>query len=266
MRARAHARNRRRPRARALDPDAFIKLLTHEAPPFLGGWTLIAIVAASMSTSDGAILALSTVVSHNLATKLPFGKDMKNLLLITRITAAPVTLVACCLAAFYKSEHSAGATGYLLIVAFDIMLSGCIVPLFAAFYLDKPSPAGALFSVVGGSLLRVILEVSLPKDGFLILPWKGDEFLDYGAPADSRLPAFIDARPQDHWNPATCEQPRLEDYTGVDSLAAPVFGFILYFSVYFIEKATGKPLIASWWMEPVKAPEEDADVKKTTQA
>jgi hypothetical protein len=39
-------------------PTAFIKLLTTVPPGFLGGWGLLGIVAASMSTSDGAILAL----------------------------------------------------------------------------------------------------------------------------------------------------------------------------------------------------------------
>ena len=39
--------------------------------PFIGGWVLLAIVAASMSTGDGAILAMSTVWSHNLCRKLP---------------------------------------------------------------------------------------------------------------------------------------------------------------------------------------------------
>ena len=49
------------------DPNAFIKLLTHEeAPTFLGGWALVTIIAASMSTCDGAILAMGTVFSHNI--------------------------------------------------------------------------------------------------------------------------------------------------------------------------------------------------------
>ena len=38
---------------------------------FIGGWVLVSIVAASMSTGDGAILAMSTVFSHNLLRKLP---------------------------------------------------------------------------------------------------------------------------------------------------------------------------------------------------
>ena len=43
------------------DESSFVKLLTHDAPPFLGAWCLIGIVAASMSTADGAILAMGTV-------------------------------------------------------------------------------------------------------------------------------------------------------------------------------------------------------------
>ena len=41
-----------------------------QLPTFLGCWVLIGICAASMSTSDGAILAISTVLSHNVARKV----------------------------------------------------------------------------------------------------------------------------------------------------------------------------------------------------
>ena len=54
------------------DSNAFIKLLTHQAPPILGCWCLFGIVAASMSTADGAILAMGTVFSHNLMRQLEF--------------------------------------------------------------------------------------------------------------------------------------------------------------------------------------------------
>lgn len=43
---------------------------TKQLPTFLGCWVLIGICAASMSTSDGAILAISTVLSHNIARKV----------------------------------------------------------------------------------------------------------------------------------------------------------------------------------------------------
>ena len=57
------------------DSKAFIKLLTTVPPAFLGGWGLLGIVAASMSTSDGAILALGTVFSHNIMRHIaPFSR------------------------------------------------------------------------------------------------------------------------------------------------------------------------------------------------
>jgi Na+/proline symporter len=238
--------------------------MTNEAPPFIGGWTLITIIAASMSTSDGAILALSTVISHNIFRKFPIGVNEKNLLLVARISALPITIIACVLAAFYQSDNPSGATGYLLIVAFDIVLAGCIVPLFAAFYVKEPSPLAALVAVLGGSVLRLILEFSLPKDGFLILPYPGDEFLDYGVPSSDLYPRFFDVPDNLKWDPSTCGSRRLEDYTGVDSLAAPLFSFILFALVHLVEKRRGKPLIDHKWLQPVPAaePTEEAEPSK----
>lgn len=223
------------------DPKAFIKLLTTVPPGFLGGWGLLGIVAASMSTSDGAILALGTVFSHNIMRHFT-GMSDKNLLLIARITTIPFAFIAMLIAAFYQSSHSAGATGYLLIVAFDVVLAGCIVPLFACFYVDKPSPNAALFSVVGGTLLRVILEFTLPKDGFLLLPYGKDEFLDYGIPESDLYPGWFDVPAADKWNPSECKQKRFKDYTGVDSLAAPALSFVLFIVIHYAEKMKGSPL------------------------
>ena len=167
------------------DPNAFIKLLTHEAPAFLGGWALVAIIAASMSTCDGAILAMGTVFSHNIIRNLGsffpcFPKDLinnKNLLNVARIAAIPFTVISALLASFYQSNHILGATGYLLVVAFDVVLASAVVPLFGCFYTKKPSPLAALLAILAGSSIRVILEFALPKDGIVIAPFPGDEFL-----------------------------------------------------------------------------------------
>ena len=233
------------------DPKAFIKLLTTVPPGFLGGWGLLGIVAASMSTSDGAILALGTVFSHNIMRHFVSISE-KNLLLIARLATIPFAFAAMLVAAFYQSSHSAGATGYLLIVAFDVVLAGCIVPLFACFYVDKPSPNAALFSVVGGTLLRVILEFSLPKDGFLLLPYGKDEFLDYGVPESDLYPGWFDVPAGDKWNASECKQSRFKDYTGVDSLAAPALSFVLFVVIHYAEKMKGSPLftISEKLMQP----------------
>jgi hypothetical protein len=234
--------------------------MTNEAPAFIGGWTLITIIAASMSTSDGAILALSTVLSHNIFRKLPIGITESNLLRAAQMAALPITIGACVLAAFYTSDNPSGATGYLLIVAFDIVLAGCVVPLFAAFYVKEPSPLAALCAVLGGSLLRVVLEFALPKDGYLILPYPGDEFLDYGVPSSDLYPRFFDVPDELKWDPNTCGNRRLEDYTGVDSLAAPLFSLLLFASVHLIEKVRGKPLIEHRWLKPTPKREPTLEV------
>jgi len=227
------------------DPLAFIKLLTHEAPPFLGAWCLVGIIAASMSTCDGAILAMGTVFSHNVVRNLssffPFFSDTiinnDNLLTVARAASVPLTIIAALVAAVYKTTHSAG-TGYLLIVAFDVVFATCVVPLFGCFYTKKPSPLAALLSVISGAAVRVILEFALPKDGFLLAPFGGDEFLNYGAAASANVPGFWDELEENRWDQSSepCEQSRFNDLTGVDSVAAPVVGLIVFMTVQFLER------------------------------
>jgi Na+/proline symporter len=109
------------------DSQAFLKLLTHQAPPAIGAWCLIGIVAASMSTADGAILAMGTVFAHNLTRQLdiwwPELITPENLLRMTRLSTIPFAIASACIASFYRSSSSSNATGYLLIVAFDVVLA-----------------------------------------------------------------------------------------------------------------------------------------------
>jgi Na+/proline symporter len=232
------------------DPQAFIKLLTHEAPPFLGAWCLLGIVAASMSTADGAILAMGTVFTHNILRQFsgmfPSLITSDNLLSMARLATIPFTLTSTLIAVYYRTSHSAGATGYLLIVAFDVVLATVVPPLFGAFYAKNPSPRAAFCSILTGAILRTVLEYALPKDGFLLLPFKKDEFLDYGPAASAGVPTFFDALTEDVWNPedATqqCVQARFEDFTGVDSLASFLGAILVFVAVQSIENMTGKPL------------------------
>lgn len=220
------------------DPDAFIKLLTHEAPTFLGAWCLVAIVAASMSTCDGAILAMGTVFSHNIMRNFGNCISDDNLLTIARFASIPLTAVAATIAAYYQSSHSLGATGYLLIVAFDVVLASVVVPLFGCFYTKKPSPLAAFCSILAGVFTRIILEFTLPKDGLLIAPFDGEEFQNYGTAASSAVPPFWDFPEADRWNPDAepCVQESYADYSGADSLAAPIACLIVFVLVQFLER------------------------------
>ena len=284
------------------DSNAFVHLLTHNVPPFLGAWCLIAIVAASMSTSDGAILAISTTITRNImrikdgnekidlnnnnnsddktgagdtgdtggtGTTVATGvtghgvtglfsrlyKTLGNNLVITsRVMMMPFILIACLIASYFKSNHSVGATGYLLIVAFDIMLAGCIVPLIGAFYVKNLSPTCGLISVISGSLTRLILEYTLPKDGFLLFPFNGDEYLDYGSVSTTLYPGFINVNPNLQWDPNTCKQNRFEDYTGIDSLVSPMVSLFSFIILHVVNRYVGcfDILDSHKWMVPIE--------------
>ena len=227
------------------DPDAIIKLFTHEMPAFLGGWGLIGIVSASMSTCDGAILAMGTVMSHNVLRNIgaffPFGSCIvtdTNLLFVARVSSLPMTIISGLIASYFRSTHAAGATGYLLIVAFDVVLATVIVPLFGCFYTKKPSPLAALCAVITGVVTRVTLEFTLPKDGFLVMPFPGEEFLNYGSAASTAFPTFFDKPQEEVWDPNAeqCKQPIYNDWTGVDSLAALIAAAIVFIFVQYLER------------------------------
>jgi Na+/proline symporter len=124
------------------DNSAFIKMLVHQAPPILDGWCLIGIIAASMSTADGAILAMGTVMSHNVARQLdtwyPSLITSDNLLNIARFTTLPFTLCSAFIATY------SGETGYLLIVAFNIVLATIGTFFFLILIMYKRRDTGLL--------------------------------------------------------------------------------------------------------------------------
>lgn len=144
---------------------AFLQYLTHEAPSFIGGWCLIGIFAASMSTADGAILAMGTVLSNNILRHFRCNcVTHDNLLKAARLSTIPFGVIAALIASTRPNQ-----TGYLLIVAFDISLAAAVVPLFGCFYTKVPRPAAAFASTVTGVVVRIILEFTLPKVNFEFL-------------------------------------------------------------------------------------------------
>jgi Na+/proline symporter len=148
-------------------------LLQNAVPPWLAAIVIAGIVAASFSTSDGAILGTSSVMARNIigirvdeepepeSTAMADGgvldTESDKLLTVTRLMAVPITL----LGIFFALQVS--ATGMLLVLAFDIMLAGALVPL--VFGLYRPGLANtpaALTSMIAGSLTRLVFFVLLP--------------------------------------------------------------------------------------------------------
>lgn len=137
-------------------------MATQVLPYWIGLLVLIGVIGAAMSTSNGSILVIAVVLTQNVmqswrATRPPDS----TLLLFARLMAVPTAAVAA-LVAYWRPEP-----GILLIVAFDIVLAGCVVPLFAGVYWARGNQAGAIAAIVAGSLARVIAYFATPA------PWSG---------------------------------------------------------------------------------------------
>jgi hypothetical protein len=96
-------------------------------------------------------------------------------------------------------------------------------------------------SVLTGTICRVVLEFVLPKDGYLLLPFQYDEFLNYGVTPSDKFPLFFDAPVEAIWDPASepCVQTRYDDYTGTDSIASFVAAVCVFTIVQTIENCRG---------------------------
>lgn len=210
--------------------------------------------------------------AHNIVRQLdvwfPNLVTPATLLQAARFSTVPLTLAATLIADQVRE------TGYLLIVAFDIVLAAVVMPLLACYYTRKPpSPRAALVSVIVGVAVRIILEFTLPKDGYLILPYNSPEFVDYGPAASSLLPPFFDVPAADIWDPVAepCVQPQLEDFTGVDSLAAFVASIIAFWLVHWYEWGCldGRPMFDFPGMQPYEKDlgpgHTEDDTKRTKQ-
>ena len=140
------------------DEPILYALLENVIPPALGIFVLGAIVSASLSTGDGAILGTSSVFARNIL-GLRQTEDRRQgdkLLLITRLMAVPIALLGIVLALRVPE------TGVLLLLAFDIMFAALLVPLAGGLYWWKATKQGALACMVVGSVTRLVLFALMP--------------------------------------------------------------------------------------------------------
>ncbi|MBB2769276.1 MULTISPECIES: sodium:solute symporter family protein [Mycolicibacterium] len=141
-----------------LDGPILLVLLDGYAPLALTILVLCGLVGASMSTANGAILAISNVCVRNLGgvrrTHVPGQPD--PLLRATRIAMVPVTLLAIAIAIYVKQ------TGILLTLAFDLLLACLVVPFILGLVWRKGTSTAALASIVVGLSVRLVLFVMTP--------------------------------------------------------------------------------------------------------
>jgi Na+/proline symporter len=126
-------------------------------PHWMGVMVFIGVLGASMSTANGAILVISVVLARNVVQRWRSTElDDSQLLRLSRLMAIPAATAAGILA-YVRPEP-----GILLIVAFDIVLAGCVIPLFAGVYWPKANAAGAIVAIVVGTTSRLAAHFLTP--------------------------------------------------------------------------------------------------------
>ena len=128
-------------------------------PYWIGVLVFIGVLGASMSTANGAILVISVVLARNVVQRWSARTlDDRQLLGLSRFMALP-TAFAAGLVAYLRPEP-----GILLIIAFDIVFAGCVVPLFAGVYWKKANAAGAMAAIAVGTSARLIAHFVTPAE------------------------------------------------------------------------------------------------------
>ena len=147
-------------------PDFALPLLATEHLPFaVGAAILMGVIGASMSTASGGLLAISSVISRNLVTRIirrrwlgKPGTDDKKLLWMTRVTIIPMMVAGTALGYFVP------APGVYLVLAFDIMFAGAFAPLTFGLFWKKANMPAAIASLLVGSFLRLSFFFTMPAE------------------------------------------------------------------------------------------------------
>jgi Na+/proline symporter len=167
------------------DPRQILPTIAQAHVPFIFGLLVLGgIIGAGASTADGGILGVSSVLGRNILQRnilLPLARKKtaqanagagdssaeekeaakavsdRKLLIVSRIMAIPVVIFAIYLA-IVKPEP-----GILLVLAFDVVFAGCLVPLTLGIYWKKANTPGALAAVIVGSVVRLYLFYNIPE-------------------------------------------------------------------------------------------------------
>ena len=134
-----------------------VDIALNNVPEMVGILLILGIIGASMSTAAGVILDLSNIITRNLIQKYSSGiKNNKKILHLARSIAIPTMVFASTIAYYHPKP------GILLILAFDIVLAGCFVPLLLGIYWKKANTIAAISSIIFGAILRLTLYLIIP--------------------------------------------------------------------------------------------------------
>src|ERR687898_363342 len=144
---------------------ALPELALNHVPFAIGAALLMGVLGASMSTANGGLLAISSVMSRNITQRTVMkrilrkpGMDDKMLLKVTRAFTIPMMLAALLLGYLIPQP------GIYLILAFDIVFAGAWAPLTFGLFWKKANTPATLSSLIIGSSLRLVLFFLIPVE------------------------------------------------------------------------------------------------------
>jgi solute:Na+ symporter, SSS family len=144
---------------------AYPTLAINHLPFPIGVALLMGVLGASMSTANGGLLAISSVVSRNIiqrdilrrVLKKP-GMEDRKLLMTTRAFTIPM------MAAAFILGYLIPQPGIYLVLAFDIVFAGAWAPLTLGLFWRKSNMPAAITSLLVGSALRVLMFFVIPPE------------------------------------------------------------------------------------------------------
>ncbi len=185
------------------DPRSVLPMMATITLPFiLGLFVMAGVIGAGMSTANGGALGVSAVFGRNILQRnilLPLHRRKarklklpveeltldwhamdRKLLWYARFMLIPVMGAAVYLA-YVKPEP-----GMMLVLAFDVVFAGLLVPLTLGIFWKKANTYGALAAIIVGSVLRLILFFSVgnPAFGIFYIP-------EYLAGLDTLIPPVV---------------------------------------------------------------------------
>ena len=148
------------------DPFTALPQLALNHMPFaIGAALLMGVLGASMSTANGGLLAISSVISRNLIQRIIRKRWLKReawtdrkLLWVTRGFTIPMMVAGLLLGYFLPQP------GIYLILAFDIVFAGAFAPLTLGLFWKKSNMPAAVASLIIGSALRLLFFFIMPVE------------------------------------------------------------------------------------------------------
>jgi SSS family solute:Na+ symporter len=144
---------------------AYPTLAINHMPFPIGVALLMGVLGASMSTANGGLLAISSVISRNIIQrniirrilKKP-GMEDRKLLMTTRAFTIPM------MAAAFILGYLLPQPGIYLVLAFDIVFAGAWAPLTLGLFWRKANMPAAITSLIVGSALRLLMFLIIPAE------------------------------------------------------------------------------------------------------